>query len=133
MGTLELWMIVPLASRMTPFMRNLSMAETIGSVYGQTPRIITALSSIAASIATISIQISVISLTIGMCASSVNPKLLTIIATLILIFYSAFGGIRAVTYTDVLQFLTFTIVIPILAWFIFQKIDKPVVDIIPFL
>ncbi len=68
-----------------------------------------------------------------MCASSVNPKLMTIIATLILIFYSAFGGIRAVTYTDVLQFATFTVVIPLLAWLMFQKINKPVADIIPFL
>ncbi len=68
-----------------------------------------------------------------MCIDSVNPRLITVIATLILIFYSAFGGIRAVTYTDALQFATFTVVIPLLAWFMFQRIDKPVAAIIPFL
>ncbi|WP_339044771.1 sodium:solute symporter family transporter [Cardinium endosymbiont of Tipula unca] len=129
----SIWIISPLADRMTPFMRHLSMAETIGNIYGKIPRVITALSSIASSIAIIAMQINVISLAINICESSLNHRLITTIATLILIFYSTFGGIRAITYTDVLQFVTFTVIIPILAWLMFQRIDKPVADIIPFL
>ncbi|WP_339044362.1 hypothetical protein [Cardinium endosymbiont of Tipula unca] len=45
---------------MKPFMHHLSMAETMGSVYGQAPRVITALSSIAASIAIVAMQINVV-------------------------------------------------------------------------
>ncbi|WP_339044161.1 hypothetical protein [Cardinium endosymbiont of Tipula unca] len=43
---------------MKPFMRHLSMAETMGSVYGIIPRVVTALASIATSIAAIAIQIN---------------------------------------------------------------------------
>ncbi len=48
----------PIVARMKPFMRHLSMAETMGSVYGIIPRVVTALASIATSIAAIAIQIN---------------------------------------------------------------------------
>ena len=118
---------------MGQFMRHLSMPETIGSIYGKYARIITALSGISDAIAMIAGQISAMSLSISMCLDGVNPKIITIAVTLILIFYSSFGGIRAVTFTDVLQFITFTIIIPILAWFMFKSTGKSVLEILPFL
>ncbi|TDG94599.1 sodium:solute symporter family protein [Cardinium endosymbiont of Culicoides punctatus] len=125
--------ISPLASRMSPFMLNISIAETIGSIYGRMPRIITALSGIAVAITSLAIQINVIQLVLGMCTDMVDPRIITIIATLILIFYSTFGGIRAVTYTDALQFITFLVIIPVLAWLIFQKTEKSIGEMITFL
>ncbi|TDG94600.1 sodium:solute symporter family protein [Cardinium endosymbiont of Culicoides punctatus] len=132
-ATISIWIFIPLASRMSLFMRNLSMAETIGSVYGRIPRVITAISSIMTAIVTIAIQINVITLAISMCTDMVNPRIITIIATLILIFYSSFGGIRAVTYTDALQFITFLIIIPVLAWLMFQKTEFSIGNIVAFL
>ncbi|WP_243519009.1 hypothetical protein, partial [Candidatus Cardinium sp. cBcalN1] len=82
-------------------MQHLSMAETIGSTYGKYPRIMGAIVGICGGIVVITSQILVISEAIGMCVNLVNPFLITILATLLLIFYSTFGGIRAVTYTDV--------------------------------
>ncbi len=61
------WMVAPLALRMGPFMRHLSLPETIGKVYGKYARIITALSSIGASIALIAGQINVMSLAVRIC------------------------------------------------------------------
>ncbi|AWN81356.1 Sodium/glucose cotransporter [Candidatus Cardinium hertigii] len=125
-----------LVLRMGPFMQHLSMPETIGSVYGTYPRIVTALSCICNSIAGISIQITVISKAIAMCMQSCAPQTiqyLTLFTTFVLIFYSCFGGISSVTFTDVLQFITFTLIIPFLAIFMIQKIDKPFADTIPFL
>ncbi|WP_123662627.1 sodium:solute symporter family transporter [Candidatus Cardinium hertigii] len=137
LANLDYWIIIrPLALRMTPFMQNLSMAETIGSVYGKYPRVITALACIGASIAGLAIQITVISQVISICcidAVNPKPKYITILATLILIFYSSFGGIRAVTFTDVLQFITFSIIIPFLAIWMFYKINNPVAESISFL
>ncbi|MDD9139505.1 MAG: hypothetical protein NQ127_01060 [Candidatus Cardinium sp.] len=52
--------------------------------------------------------------------------------TSVLRFYSSFGGIRSVTFTDVLQLITFTLIIPFLAILMIQKIDKPFADTIPF-
>ncbi|AWN81775.1 Sodium/glucose cotransporter [Candidatus Cardinium hertigii] len=125
-----------LVLRMGPFMQHLSMPETIGSVYGTYPRIVTVLSCICNSIAGIALEITVISRAIAMCIPSCAPQTIqymTLLATAVLIFYSCFGGIRSVTFTDVLQFITFTLVIPFLAIFMIQKINKPFSDIIPFL
>ncbi|AWN81639.1 sodium:solute symporter family transporter [Candidatus Cardinium hertigii] len=119
-----LFVVAPIALRMGPFMRNLSIAETIGNVYGIYPRIIVGISSICSSIAIITMQIHVLRKAICTCTGSVDFLKVTILATLVLIFYSILGGIRAVTLTDVLQFITFSIIIPLLAWFVFIKIRK---------
>ncbi|MGI2257194.1 sodium:solute symporter family transporter [Candidatus Cardinium hertigii] len=128
-----LWIIAKLALRMGPFMQHLSMADTIGNVYGKYPRIVAALFSICNCIVSVSIQVNVISQAISMALGYVGSPVITIFSTLVLIFYSTFGGIRAITYTDVFQFLTFSIIIPLLAWFIFVQIGKPVSEIIPIL
>ncbi|ROT47271.1 sodium:solute symporter family protein [Candidatus Cardinium hertigii] len=125
--------ISPLALCMGPFMQHLSMSETIGSVYGKYPRIIAAITTIGFSIVLIAIQISVMAKAINMCMDTVDSKIITIVATLVLICYSAIGGIRSVTFTDVLQFVTFTIIIPLLAVNLFHKIDNPIETIVPFL
>ncbi|WP_034576868.1 sodium:solute symporter family transporter [Cardinium endosymbiont of Bemisia tabaci] len=65
----------------------------------------------------------------SICLESIDPDVITVCATLLLIFYSTFGGVRAVTYTDVFQFLTFSIIIPLLAWFVFTKTGKSVSEI----
>ncbi|WP_342265060.1 sodium:solute symporter family transporter [Cardinium endosymbiont of Philonthus spinipes] len=127
------WFIGRLALRMGPFMQHLSIAETIGSVYGIYPRILTALVSICSCIVIITSQMIVMSKAIEICLVLTNPYVITALASLLLIFYSTFGGIRAVTFTDVLQFLTFSIIIPLLAWCMFAKADKPAATIIPML
>lgn len=129
----DLYIVSHLALRMGQFMNHFSMPETIGSVYGKYARMITALSGICDAIAMIAGQISAMSLAISMCLDSVNPKIITILVTIILIFYSSFGGIRAVTFTDVLQFITFTIIILILAWFMLKSSGKSLAEMIPFL
>ncbi|WP_243553019.1 sodium:solute symporter, partial [Candidatus Cardinium sp. cBcalN2] len=130
---LSYWIISCLAVRMGPFMQNFSMAETIGRVYGRYPRAVAAASFICAAIPGLALQITAMSKAMAICAGSVDPKKLTILSTLILIFYSIYGGIRAVTFTDVLQFITFAIVIPVLCWFMFVNTNKQVWEIIPYL
>ncbi|WP_260214904.1 sodium:solute symporter family protein, partial [Candidatus Cardinium hertigii] len=91
---------------------------------------------IAASIAALAVQITVISKAISFCLGSVDAELkyyTTVLATFILIFYSTLGGIRAVTFTDVLQFITFSIIIPLLAVWMFHKISNPVAESLSFL
>ncbi|MGI2257629.1 sodium:solute symporter family transporter [Candidatus Cardinium hertigii] len=127
------WFMSRLGLRMGPFMEHFSIAETIGSIYGRYPRIVAALFSILHCMIMVIIQINVMSQALKICLGSINPYTVTIFSTLLLIFYSIFGGVRSVTYTDVLQFITFAIIIPLLAWFMFIKIDKPVSEIIPIL
>ncbi len=126
---LSFWVASRLMVRMGPFMQNLSLPENIGRVYGKWPRVVASIFCILSSVVTIALQINVIKVAIGTCFESINPQLLTVAATLVVIFYSTFGGVRAVTFTDVLQLLTFCIVIPILAWFMFLKTDKSITEI----
>ncbi|WP_243575173.1 sodium:solute symporter family transporter [Candidatus Cardinium sp. cByotN1] len=129
---LNLWIVSLVAIRMGPFMKHLSLPETIGSIYGQYARMITAISAICSATAVIAIQIKAISMTMSSIVTY-NPHIIAVLATLILIFYSTLGGIRSVTCTDVLQFITFTIIIPLLAWFMFLKTEKSILDIINFI
>ncbi|MGI2298885.1 sodium:solute symporter family transporter [Candidatus Cardinium hertigii] len=127
------WIISKLALRMGPFMQHFSMTETIGSIYGTYPRIIAALVGICTCIIGITLQINVMSQAINMSLGSIDPRIITILSTVLLIFYSTFGGVRAITYTDVLQFITFSVIIPLLAWFMFIQIGKPITEIVPIL
>ncbi|MHA7877694.1 MAG: sodium:solute symporter family protein [Bacteroidota bacterium] len=117
-GTLILtgWL---LAIRMGPFLQNMSIAEAMGDVYGKPVRVITAIFGMAISIGLVALQLKageqVFSILAGW--SSVRA---TIAAGLIIILYSTFGGIRSVTFTDVLQFFTFGSLIPILALIIWN-------------
>lgn len=113
-----------IAPRIGPFIGDLSIAESLGKRYGSCARVITAFFGIARVVGTIAIQFKV-------CASifsyffGVNHILATWVASFMVILYSAFGGIKAVTLTDVVQFITFIIFIPLLSLAIWGTIDNP--------
>lgn len=111
-------------------MAHLSIAETLGSVYGKYTRVIAALFGICFSIGVVAIQINVMSSAIGMCIHSIDPRIVTILATLILIVYAMIGGIRSITITDILQFATFTIIMPLLIKFVFVKTGQSFLEVI---
>ena len=109
-----------LAPRMAKFLGKLSVAETMGDLYGKHIRIVTSISSILLSVGAISMQIKVLSSMFNYFFhfSSVYAVL---ISSAIIVFYSAFGGIRAVAFTDILQFLTFGTIIPTFVLFIWDS------------
>ena len=116
-------MCIVTASRIGTFIENhissknhISMADTIGHVYGNIPRIITALASVGAAIPVIAGQITVTSRILQTCISDINPTTLMVISASIVILYSMFGGIQSVTITDILQCATFTIMLPYVAY-----------------
>ncbi|MGI2298638.1 sodium:solute symporter family protein [Candidatus Cardinium hertigii] len=121
-----------LAGHMGKFMYHMSMPETMGRIYGRYPRMITALLSIPYLIAFVAIQIKVMSQAINICIPS-NSYIVTIVATTILCLYTMFGGIHAVTFTDVWQFIVFFCIILILTWLTFKHLNQPTVEIITFL
>jgi Na+/proline symporter/signal transduction histidine kinase len=107
------------APRMKEFFGSLSVAETMGNLYGSNVRLITAISSIAQAIAMTALQIKVFA-TVFSYFLEVSSIYATCISSFVVIFYSAWGGIRAVTFTDVIQFFTFGIFIPLFLLFIWQ-------------
>ena len=113
-----------LAVRMGEFLNNLSVAEAMGDLYGQVVRIITAISGTLSGVGFIAIQFQIIGRMLTLLLGFQGPEG-TVMAAVIVISYSAFGGIRSVTLTDVFQFMTFSIFIPMLALIVWHNLKDP--------
>ena len=108
-----------LGPKIGQFFGNLSVAETMGDLFGKYARIITALASIIKTIGYTAVQIKIFSMLFSHFLG-INDIATTLISTAIVITYSAFGGVKSVTFTDVIQFITFGVFIPICALFIWK-------------
>ncbi len=121
--------------RMGKFLNNVSVPELLGKVYGNQVQAIAGISTVLSTIGYIAVQFKAISriLTIflyhGNAYSSAgnffNEEVVTIIAATIIILYSTSGGVKAVTFTDVIQFLTFGTLLPVLALVIWHNLKDP--------
>lgn len=101
--------------RMGEFLGDLSMAESMGKLYGKRIRLITAITGSLAAIGLMAVQFKVF----GMVFTEyfgVHPLMSVLLAGFIVISYSTIGGVRAVTITDIIQLFMFAaILIPILS------------------
>jgi Na+/proline symporter/signal transduction histidine kinase len=106
--------------RMTTFLGSFSIAQSIGEYYGKQARIIAAICSIIANVGAIGIQYKVFG---GMVAYFLNldSTITIIVSGTIVTLYSAFGGIRSVTFTDVFQFMVFGFIVPLIGIVIWQS------------
>jgi Na+/proline symporter len=111
-----------LALRMEEFMKNISVAEAMRDLYGRKAQLITAVSGILKGIGFTAMQFNVM-IKILEIAFQIESGWSIWVAAGIMIVYSTFGGIRAVTFTDVFQFLTFATVIPVLCAIIWSKLE----------
>ena len=107
--------------RMKEFLGKISMGEVMGELYGTPAKIITGVTGIIVGVGFIAMQFKV-SATIFSYFFGIPEILALLISSSIVVAYSTFGGVRAVTFTDVVQFYTFGTFIPILAFKIWLKI-----------
>lgn len=100
------------ANNIAKFKDCYSISDIMGKLYGNTAKWITNIGSIILAIGITSIQITAIGHLMTYCLgiSLVNG---IITGVIILIMYTAMGGIKAVTITDVFQFGIFFIIMPI--------------------
>jgi hypothetical protein len=114
---LNAYVFVP---KMQEFLGSISVAESMGKLYGEKVRIISAISGTVASAGFIAVQFKVFGaiLTHYVGLSGDYP---IFIAASIVVAYSAFGGIRSVAFTDVIQFFTFGVLIPVLGFVIWSE------------
>lgn len=112
------------APRCGEFLGKISIAEAIGEIYGTNARRITAIAGLFRTAGAIAMQFKVGAVVLAYAFGSMGDKLM-IVAALIVITYSAAGGIRAVIMTDIMQLLTFSVFIPILAFIIWNNLDSP--------
>ena len=109
-----------LTIRMGAFLNKLSVAEAMGSVYGKKVRIITALGGILRSISFIAAQfkISAMALTI---LFNLEGAQAAVVSAIVVTLYATFGGIRSVSFTDMVQLLAILIFLPMLASLAFKN------------
>jgi len=110
------------APRLAEFIGKLSIAEAMGDLYGRHVRIITAITGCTGIIGLIAMQLMVAGLLFEYCFN-IQGYYGIIIAGVIITIYSSLGGIKSVTFTDVIQFITFSTIMPIIVYFIFSTLD----------
>lgn len=111
------------APLMAPFLGRYSSADLLGSIYGKNVRVVTSISSILISIGWVACQIKVLTFifeSFNICDNS----LAIVISSIIIITYSAFGGIRSVVCTDILQFVTMMIALFILIFLVWNYVSE---------
>ena len=102
------------APRMREFLGSVSVASAMGDLYGPQVRIISAISGTIASAGFIAVQFKVFGYVLENFLS-IPGNYPVYLAAIIVIIYSAFGGIRSVTFTDIIQLFTFGVLIPVLS------------------
>lgn len=118
------WVLGQLAMRMQEFMHHVSVAEAMSSMYGRTVQIITACSCILGKAGLVAVQFKVIAKVLEV-TFDVEGTLGTYLAAVTVIAYSSFGGVKAVTFTDVFQLLVFGLALPSLAFIVWKGVQLP--------
>ena len=113
-----------LVPKMQTFLGNLSIAETMGKLYGNAARLITTSICLLCCVGVIAAQFKVSSTLLSI-FFGISSFYAVLLAAIIVIIYSSLGGIRAVSFTDVTQIFTFGIIVPILSLIIWQTLDNP--------
>ena len=110
--------------RMSKFLNNVSAPESLGTLYGRHVQAIAGISAMLSNIGYIAIQFKVVSKILTILFNYEGPEVAIISATIV-ILYSASGGVKAVTFTDVIQFITFGTLLPVLALVIWNHLKDP--------
>ncbi len=111
-----------LAPKLNKFLGSLSVAEVMGEIYGKHVRFITSISSVLSCVFKVAVQFktSTIILQLFFGISNMYANMFTI---LILLLYSTFGGIKGITITNLIQFLTLGIIVPFIALSIWEGFE----------
>jgi len=116
-----------LAPRMGEFLGKLSIAEAMGSLFRNRIRIITSVSGFIGASGAIAVELKLSGIIFEYALGI--PSIYGIIsAAIIVTLYSSLGGIKSVTFTDIIQFFTFGVVMPIVAYALLISIDN--IDVI---
>ena len=111
------------APRMEEFLGKVSIAAAMADLYGQRVQVITAISAFIGVSGLIAMQFKIAGMIFEYALNL--PQIYGILsAGLIVTLYSALGGIKSVTFTDMIQFITFAIIIPFLVYFLLDNLDN---------
>ena len=110
--------------RMGKFLNNVSVPESLGKLYGKAVQAAAGIATVLRSTGYVAMQLQVIAKILTILFNYEGPEVVTI-AAIIITLYALSGGVKAVTFTDVLQFLTFGTLLPLLALTIWNNLQNP--------
>ena len=117
-----------LAPKLGMFFNRISVADAMGSLYGDKIRVISALLGSIPAVGTVAVQFTILTEIIQYFLD-ISPMLSLMISALVIISYASLGGIKAVTFTDVIQFIAFGVFIPLLIFIVWHSVqDKAVLN-----
>lgn len=111
-----------IAPRMKEFFGKLSVADMLASIYGKRVGVLASITVFFKSAGFFAIQIKVLS-SVMKHFIILDELTSTMLIAFVVTMYSTMGGIRAVTFTDFIQFATFGIAIPLIFMTIFFSLD----------
>ncbi|MEO1219377.1 MAG: HD domain-containing protein [Bacteroidota bacterium] len=91
----------------------ITMGDVMGALYGKTSRVITGILGTLYSTCMMGMQLLALGI-IGEAFLDIQPGTSIMVSGLILTIYSAYGGIKSVTITDVFQFIVLVVVLPLI-------------------
>lgn len=116
-----------LIPRMGNFIGKVSIAEAMGDLYGKNVRMIIAVAGTIGSAGAVAVQFKVFG-NLFAHFFDLPTHVSIIIVSLVVTAYSAFGGVRAITFTDVIQFAAFGCVLPMLGIILWYDANNMNVD-----
>ncbi|MBX9890296.1 MAG: sodium:solute symporter family protein [Amoebophilaceae bacterium] len=117
--------------RMQEFLGDVSVAESMGKLYGNTVRLVTAILGTLLTIALIVPQFKVGARMVTLLLpnlelfNSISPTIWVVLLGCLVIGYSTIGGARAVALTDVFQFFTFGLCCPVIIFTLLYQTNNP--------
>ena len=123
-GSVSLLLTGLLSSRMEQFMNNTSIAEAMGDLYGSRVQYVAAISGALREIGKLAIQFIIIFQVVGMFFKEEATWVMGIIFVIVTI-HTSWGGIKGVTFTNVVHLLTIGVLLPGIAAYIWYKIETP--------
>lgn len=111
-----------IAPRMVHYQNCLSIGDIVAKTYGKLPQIITGVFAILICSGILGAQIHALTSLFDTFFPSLNTHFCVFVSFLVILVYCTLGGMRAVVYTDVLQFVTLAIGIPLIFFFSLHSI-----------
>jgi Na+/proline symporter/signal transduction histidine kinase len=115
--------------RMSEFLGDVSIATAMRRLFGNKVGIIIGIFASSIPAGMIAMQLKILSSTFVYFFPGTDATIAVIVFALVMVIYSMSGGIRAVIITDILQFITFMMVIPCIGIAVWsQLVANPEID-----
>ena len=110
-----------IAQRTAKYREAISVGDIVGQMYGKNAQVLTGVFGFLISASLVAVQFKALSFVFHY-FYHISPDIGVWISALILIAYSAFGGVRAVTWTDMIQFFILVNAVPLVTSIAVNKI-----------